>query len=851
MSSAGRVLLVVCIVVQCVLWSHRSRYHAYHDRLTTTLTQRSSDTECQPRAFELAYDQCVHVQDICPTSDTVLSISYLQLYYCAEPAVRPLVFTALLLWLVFLFSTLGISASDFFTPNLAAIAQFLGLNEDVAGVTLLAFGNASPDVFATFSAMRTDSGALAIGELLGAASFIVSCVAGSICIIRPFKVDRIPFLRDVGFFTIAICILLVILIDGVMTTFESTLLVAWYVVYAFTIIVTGWWVSRREKRRRIEAAVRAEYMNENQLQPYSDGNTCLSNQAPLHAHFSFLQDPPPSPSSSLTVPIATRPTAPLIPRLQTQLLPAPRSRTPSPVNSPSHQVQMPSFSLAGAIEFRQVVASLQSQATSSSLRMFDSPVTPYAGGHYHVHRCQSRSRSISPRLPEPEDWDKALGVPLNDRSPKPLRTSISEEPVHEREQVYEEQRARTPLSIPPIPSITHTHASPTEAQATTDVEEQIPSTTRPQGLWHVLAQTWHTLFPSLHHFGSKTLSGKMVSLLAAPAVTLLTITLPVVITPYGNDASHKGTMDQHETHQPDFQEEDVERVLIAEHEVQEELHEVEFNKWLTAVQCVLGPLFCVAILFSGNRHIQWILAGTALGGSVLALLVFVFSGVSSRPAAQMARCSMGFLVSIMWIMAIADEVVNLLQTFGFIFGLSDAIIGLTIFAVGNSLADLVANTSIALFAPMMGFSACFGGPMVNILLGIGISCTLVINESGGTPYTIHFTPTLIARLRAVETLGDVLDLGVRGIDECEFGGRNVFQVNGAGSAVYMRDARVESSSASWVWCHYISSWMVFLFGRGLFGVHGLDRTHHQYLGSSSQLSGIAKEEQVYWSGTLS
>lgn len=46
-------------------------------------------------------------------------------------------------------------------------------------------------------------------------------------------------------------------------------------------------------------------------------------------------------------------------------------------------------------------------------------------------------------------------------------------------------------------------------------------------------------------------------------------------------------------------------------------------------------------------------------------------------------------------MAIADEVVNVLQTFGFIFGLSDAIIGLTIFAVGNSLADLVANMTVA------------------------------------------------------------------------------------------------------------------------------------------------------------
>ena len=67
----------------------------------------------------------------------------------------------------------------------------------------------------------------------------------------------------------------------------------------------------------------------------------------------------------------------------------------------------------------------------------------------------------------------------------------------------------------------------------------------------------------------------------------------------------------------------------------------------------------------------------------------------------MARCSMGFTVAVVWIMAIADEVVNVLQTFGMIFGLSDAIIGLTIFAVGNSLADLVANMSVAVLLSIL------------------------------------------------------------------------------------------------------------------------------------------------------
>ena len=47
------------------------------------------------------------------------------------------------------------------------------------------FGNGSPDVFSTFSAMRANSGSLAIGDLLGAASFIFSCVVGLMCIIKP------------------------------------------------------------------------------------------------------------------------------------------------------------------------------------------------------------------------------------------------------------------------------------------------------------------------------------------------------------------------------------------------------------------------------------------------------------------------------------------------------------------------------------------------------------------------------------------------------------------------------------------------------------------------------------------
>jgi sodium/potassium/calcium exchanger 6 len=82
---------------------------------------------------------------------------------------------------------------------------------------------------------------------------------------------------------------------------------------------------------------------------------------------------------------------------------------------------------------------------------------------------------------------------------------------------------------------------------------------------------------------------------------------------------------------------------------------------------------------------------------------------------------LGFLVAISWIATIATEVVSLLKTIGVILNISDSLLGLTIFAVGNSLGDLVADITVAkLGYPVMALSACFGGPMLNILLGIGL-----------------------------------------------------------------------------------------------------------------------------------
>ena len=248
--------------------------------------------------------------------------------------------------------------------------------------------------------------------------------------------------------------------------------------------------------------------------------------------------------------------------------------------------QMPSFSLIGALEFRQVVASLASQAAGDPLNLHiyqESPLTPYVRGHYpHHHSHSSVSR---PRTPDQDQdpWDAAGSVQLHERSP---HMSPAANVANLDQMIFP--------SNPPSETDTASH--------------QFTPPSKRQKVKHALYRTWHTLFPTLRHFWEKPFSGKVVALFAAPAVMALTITLPVVVTPLVTEKSVEkppavmpGSPDSRLI---DFEEEgvEVERALIAEEETVEELHELKYNKWLMAAQCIFGPLWCVVVLFGESLN---------------------------------------------------------------------------------------------------------------------------------------------------------------------------------------------------------------------------------------------------------
>jgi len=63
----------------------------------------------------------------------------------------------------------------------------------------------------------------------------------------------------------------------------------------------------------------------------------------------------------------------------------------------------------------------------------------------------------------------------------------------------------------------------------------------------------------------------------------------------------------------------------------------------------------------GTEHEMWLLIATAIAGVAAAILVLIFSTSGAHPTMRILRCSMGFLVAVVWIMAIADEVVGVLK----------------------------------------------------------------------------------------------------------------------------------------------------------------------------------------------
>ncbi|KAJ5782805.1 hypothetical protein N7457_004579 [Penicillium paradoxum] len=868
------------------------------------------DVELECRLVRNVKDQCAYVRANCPDHEDGL-ISYLQFYYCGLSNAKPVAFIILILWLSLLFSTIGIAASDFLCIDLSTLASILGLSESLTGVTFLAFGNGSPDVFSTFAAMRSNSGSLAIGELIGAATFITSVVAGSMALVRPFKVARRSFVRDVGYFIVAVAFSMVLLADGKLHTWESAAMVCLYAFYVVMVVTWHWYLVQKRRKNERDLAARAHFhIPENQeleiedVAEDDDPGVGSESRSLLRGasteDFDLLERAEAMPlwkeEEEEDDETRNRYLAEIRDNMHVYRPMRSRRNTMNPIRP----------SLVGALEFQSVLHSLRKSRNSHrnptiSLNGYSDDVgsdfdTRSVASHPRASRPSGNDR-LSPSSAAGSSRVRAVsandvdGLKLDssvlDHRPKqgPLLTvskpsfedtsgqeamrsrqlprietglalTVSSSPslspklspvdtapqspdrlspsdalnspnfysagMHERSPMSVSPRGTTTrrssglsAESPSIPFPSYTDLP--SAAISRPPSIRLPNVTSPlerlqihDGYDDVAHQIGCTLFPTLAGWKSKNVWERLLGIIAAPSVLLLTITVPVVepqapesteldpipsviIQDVGNGDNptprvrlpadspviaaqvydqagsvsnvpsthpHRKSSYEH-TGRPRWDSE-LPAVPVAVSTPVDPVSTKDWNRWLVSIQLFTGPFFAVLIAWTTmdeDRNPRNLILPSLISllSSSICLIALTTSTRRQRshrrPSTDLSLpllpdesqshkhnmpsqwrpflSLLGFLVAISWIATIATEVVSLLKTVGVILNISDSLLGLTIFAVGNSLGDLVADITVArLGYPVMALSACFGGPMLNILLGIGLG-GLYMTLNGG------------------------------------------------------------------------------------------------------------------------
>lgn len=128
--------------------------------------------------------------------------------------------------------------------------------------------------------------------------------------------------------------------------------------------------------------------------------------------------------------------------------------------------------------------------------------------------------------------------------------------------------------------------------------------------------------------------------------------------------------------------------------------------------------------------LAWMLPGGIIG------IIIYFKTKSTEPPHLLLNiyAVISFIQSIAMINFAANSIVDLLQLIGFITGLPQALLSLSILAWANSLGDMSADVAMTKKGfGEMAMTATVAGPVMNILLGQGLSMMIgIISFNKGT-----------------------------------------------------------------------------------------------------------------------
>ncbi|ODV90925.1 hypothetical protein CANCADRAFT_19192, partial [Tortispora caseinolytica NRRL Y-17796] len=709
--------------------------------------------ECRDVVHIPSSEQCAFVRQYCVGEATSV-LDYTQFYYCSMIHVKPVGMFILILWLCVLFLTLGLSASDYLCPNLSTLSNLIGLSQGVAGVTLLALGNGSPDLLSTYAAFNADSVSLALGELIGSALFISAVVAGSMAIIRPFEVGPKSFTRDSMFLVLSMSVILPFITNGKLSYKECITLVLLYFAYVAYVGFHFYYYSKSFQGQLIEVNARNQFSAPGAEEPlpedaeitnnHRNNNTAQPGIEALQYTDSTQED-------------EVEPLSPQPPFPRNYQGPGSLSRNQSKRQSrtshistddslSAHSMHTLPRSLIQASEFNSIINSLKvanlpatgSPNESNDFQRFLKPRTRTLEGqqqYQHHHYNSSKSRRIS-QFMQSDSVSEGRG----NISPK-FFSSPTEgdapfiESVELNDRLLHVDIPNRSLSVSPLPRLSRTSSA---------TSNRLPSIVSiPSNAWiskNTFQEIMCELLEPLIGFREKPFFNKLISILVLPSVICMKITVPVI-------------SDEDEEDETINDAKPIVNVLPGESaatvsdaaplDVNSKTEPtVCWERWLYATNCFAAPIF-FGLVNGGDQPVLTLLYSLVV--SLILLLAFLRLTSPEKPPKYLKLlCMFGFVASLCWVELIATEVVGVLKSFGVILGISDDILGLTVFAIGNSLGDLVADITIARMGyPIMALGACFGGPLLNLLLGIGISGSIAVAKKSSAALAYECPPTIL------------------------------------------------------------------------------------------------------------
>ena len=172
-------------------------------------------------------EKCKFVSGNCPYN----YINFYSLYYCIiKSSIIPSIFLSIIT-LIILFSILSSTSDLFLSTAMVKLIETYNINQNIAAVTLISFGNCAPDIISSLVASENDNISFSLGSIIGSGMFITSFVLGLVVFKgKDIKVNSLSFNRDLLLYIIALGIIVIIGIRKKINFFYSLGFISIYIL---------------------------------------------------------------------------------------------------------------------------------------------------------------------------------------------------------------------------------------------------------------------------------------------------------------------------------------------------------------------------------------------------------------------------------------------------------------------------------------------------------------------------------------------------------------------------------------------------------------------------------------------